>query len=203
MIRFCSPYSPERDLGKAYNDEMRLTPSPNDWVCLTDLDCQFLTADIGHQLQEIVNMNPDAGMLTALCNRVGNLEQCYNRIINDDSNILNHRRIALQLQKTKRQDVRELSGVISGFLMLIKKSTWEEIGEFPEGRGLLGVDNLISRKVLATGKKILLMEGVYMFHFYRLDTGIQNKEHLNITPEQAQVTGQTPLRSRRKRSRFI
>lgn len=200
MIYYSSPYSIGKDLGKAYNEEMNRTPDPESWVCFTDGDCQFLTSDYGHQLQEIINKHPDTGMFTCYTNRVGNLQQCYNGIINQDPNILNHKRIALQLQKEKRTEVKEINNIISGMLMLIKKSTWDLIHGAPEELGLLSIDNHISQRVLNAGMKIRLMEGVYIFHFYRLDTGVENKSHLTIGDLNDQ---QLSLRRRRKKSRFI
>ena len=64
--------------------------------------------------------------------------------------------------------------------MLIKKSTWDSIGGAPEGRGILAVDNTISNRVVRKGFKILLMEGVYLFHFYRMDIGVHDKSHLRV-----------------------
>lgn len=179
MIHFSSPYSLSKDLGKAYNDFMKLIPD-DDWACFTDLDTCFLTSDIGTQLQEIIDMYPDAGLFTCVTNRVGQKEQCYNRTISEDPNILNHRQIALQLQKDKRHQVRELKIVISGHLMLIKKSIWKEVGMFPEGQGLLAIDNKFSWKILRARKHILLMEGVYLFHYYRMLEGKGDKSHLLV-----------------------
>lgn len=202
MIFYSSPYSTDKDLGSAYNDTMKGISS-DDWMCFTDGDVMFLTSNYGHQLQELVTMYPDTGMFTCLTNRVGNLEQCYNGIINDDPNVLNHKRIALHLQKERRTDVKEMNGVISGLLMLIKKSVWDSFGGAPNGKGLLSVDNHISQRVLNAGLKIRLMLGVYVFHFYRLDVGIHNKNHLLLTEEQAVAYKQDPIRPRRKRSRFL
>lgn len=200
MIYYSSPYSIDKDLGKAYNEEMDRTPSPESWVCFTDGDCQFLTPDYGHQLQEMIDKYPDTGLFTCYTNRVGNLDQCYNNIINEDPNILNHKRIALQLQRDKRLQVKELTGVISGMLMLIKKSTWDLIHGAPQELGLLSVDNHISQRILNAGMKIRLMEGVYIFHFYRLDTGIENKSHLLIGDSNDH---RAQLRRKKKRVRFI
>lgn len=203
MIHYSSPYSVDRDLGKAYNDAMQNISSEDDWMCFTDADSMFLTPNYGHQLDEIVKIYPTHGILTCLTNRVGNLDQCYNKHINDDPDIRNHKRIALKLQRENKIEVQDTIHVISGMLMLIKKSTWTLIHGAPEGKGLLSIDNHISQRVLNEGMKIGIMQGVYIFHFYRLDTGIHNKDHLILTDEQAEIHKQDPIRPKRKRSRFI
>ncbi len=137
-----------------------------------------LTPDFGHQMQEIITLHPHVGLFTCLVNRVGTLKQCYQDIISEDPNILSHRKIALQLSKEKRHIVKEIPNPISGHLMLFKKATWESIGGFPEDRGILSVDNTFSNRMARHGYKIMVMEGIYCFHFYRLDTGRHDKSHL-------------------------
>ena len=178
MIHFHSPYSLIKDIGKAYNESAKLVTDPNDWICFTDLDSMFLVPDIGHQLQEIIDQNLEAGLLTCVTNRIGNVHQKYDGKISDEPNILEHRKIALQLSREKRHQVKEIITPISGHLMLIKKATWDSIGGAPEGRGLLSVDNTISNRMTRHGYKTILMEGVYLFHFYRMDTHIKDRRHL-------------------------
>lgn len=202
MIHYFIPYSTSRDLGAAYNKCAALITNPDDWICFTDGDVMFLTPDYGHQLEEIILDNSGSGLITGICNRVGNPDQLHEGVFSEDANILYHRRLALELQRTKRLQVREVKNVISGFLMLIKKSTWDLIHGAPEGRGILSIDNHISQRVLNAGLKILVMEGVYMLHFYRLDTGRHDRSHLlNIRPED----NQNPIEQKprvKKRSRF-
>ena len=179
MIWYSSPFNSNKDLGKAYNDFCKIVPSEEDWICFTDLDSCFLTSDIGVQLEEIINLYPNTGLFTCLTNRVGQKLQCYNNEISEDPNILNHRQIALQIQKEKRHQVREINQVISGHMMLFKKSVWREAGMFPEGQGLLAIDNKFSFRILrSVRKKILIMEGVYLLHYYRMAEGRHNKTHL-------------------------
>lgn len=182
MIYYFSPYSLEGNLGKAYNDYMQLLPNDDDWACITDGDVMFLTSNYGKQLQDIVNVYKDhnVGLFTCLTNRVGNLEQCYNGYINDDGEIRNHRKIAIQLQKEKYFEVSQIHKIISGHLMLIQKRVWNEI-KFKE-EGILSVDNNFSFKLLKNNYMIYLMQGVYVMHYYRMIEGRPYKDHLkNIT----------------------
>ncbi len=180
MLYFCSPFSFKKDIGEAYNNYVKLIPDEEDWICITDMDTMFLTPDIGFQLQEIIDLhgNSSVGLFSCLTNRVGNLDQCYQRIISEDPNITSHRKIAVQLAKEKRHEIREIPNPISGHLMLFKKSTWTSIGGFPEGRGILSVDNTFSNRMARNGFKIVCMDGVYLFHYYRFCEGIKDKSHL-------------------------
>jgi len=177
VIYYFNPYSTDKDLGKAYNDYMALLPNQDDWACLTDGDTMFLMPDYGHQIQQIIDLHPDTGLFTCLTNRVGCLEQCYNRHISNERDILKHKRIASDCYARKHQ-VKQLHGIISGHCMIVQKKTWEEVGKFPEGIGILSVDNGFSQKILDHKKKILLMEGVYLLHYYRMETGINDKRHI-------------------------
>ncbi len=211
MLFFFTPYSFSKDLGKAYNDYVKLVPSPDDWICMVDADCLFLQPDFGHHIQEIIDLHVDVGLFTCYTNRVGNTIQCYNNTISEEPNILAHRKIAIKLAKEKRHKIKEIQAPISGHLMLFKKSTWESIGGFPEERGILSVDNTFSNRMKRHNYKIMLMEGVYLFHFYRMDRSIYDKSHLIDKVEGEEKTNDgsyiqivvTPNNKRKRVRRFI
>ncbi len=177
MIYYFKPYSIEKDLGRAYNLYMELLPNDNDWACFVDGDVAFLTPDYGHVIQEVVDKNQDVGLFTCYASRVGNPLQLYKGILSEDPNVLNHRRLALSLRDRYKNQLVKLNQPISGHLMIIKKSTWKRVGGFKEGK-ILGIDNNISQKMINRNLDVMLMKGVYIFHFYRLDTGRQDKSHL-------------------------
>jgi len=195
MVHYFTPYSSSRDLGQAYNACFQLVRDPEDWVCLMDGDIQFLNSDYGHQIEEVISRYPETGLFTCLTNRVGTKVQCLNGFPSEDTNILNHHRIAEQLSQTKRTEVEEHQQAISGFLMLIQKKVWDRIGGAPEGIGILTIDNRISKKILEHGLKIRIMQGLYVFHFYRLHKEIDDRSHII-------VAGQSPYQVRRKRINY-
>lgn len=179
MIHYFIPYSTDGDLGKAYNYYARLVENPEDWICFIDADAMIgLIPKYGHHLQEIINKYPDTGLFTTYTNRVGCLEQCYNGIISENSNILYHKQLAKDLVVRNNGKVKEINKVISGMIMIFKKSTFDRVGGFPETGGILAIDNKFSKRILNNGLKIRLIESMYLFHFYRLDTGKQDKSHL-------------------------
>lgn len=178
MIYYFSPYSLDKNLGKAYNDYCELVPNDDDYVCFTDADTMFLTPDYGTQIQRIVEKYQDqkVGIFTCYSNRVGNLEQCYNNNMSEDPNIINHRKIALELQSAYSDRVTPLSNIISGQLMLFQKKVWREC-RFDE-EGILAIDNKFSHRVMRNGYQIFRMDGVYIFHYYRLMEGRLSRQHL-------------------------
>ncbi len=176
MIYFSSPSALDGNLGAAYNQYMQLLPFDDDWMCFTDLDVCFLSPDPHIHIQELIDLHPDTGMFTCLTNRVGSLGQCYKGAISKDSDVVNHTKIAYDLSVNQRHNTSWVYNVISGHLMVIKKKTWFEVGGAKDG--LLGVDNDISRKVLGNGHNIVLMEGLYVFHKYRIEKSIHDKSHL-------------------------
>lgn len=175
-IHIITPFALDKDLGKAYNEACSLVPD-GDWICMLDHDVMFLTPDAINIMYEYVERNPDAGLLVCSTNRIHPLsEQCLNANVSEVTDIAHHIKIAEQ-QKHFAYDTTELNKNISGFLMLFKKDTWKQ-HQFKEGAGCLGVDTAFWQSLVANGKKILRMDGLYVWHTYRLQHGIQNKDHL-------------------------
>lgn len=174
-IHQCTPYREDRNLGKAYNDAFSLIPD-EDYLCITDYDVLLLLPDTIRHLYAYVNAYPDADMFVCYANRTfATNAQIYGQV-SEDADIRNHIKIAKETAK-KIPAVTEIKQNVSGFLMLIPKRTWNEI-KFTEDMKCLGVDTLFSQKMLNAGKKILRMDGVYVWHTYRLENGVHDKSHL-------------------------
>ena len=58
--------------------------------------------------------------------------------------------------------------LMSGVVILLSKKTWALLGGFPDG--FLGVDNAIHQAARDQDCRVYLMEGVYVYHWYRADT---------------------------------
>ncbi len=56
---------------------------------------------------------------------------------------------------------------MSGVVILLSKQTWIQLGGFASG--FLGVDNAIHQAARDHGHRVYLMEGVYVYHWYRAD----------------------------------
>lgn len=188
MIWYFTPYSIEKNLGVAYNNYCELVKDDNDWICLIDGDALFLNDAWGHHFQALIDTYPDTGLFTTYTNRTGNIEQLYNGELSENSDLLYHRQLALKLQKENYLKVKELTHFISGHVMLFSKKTWSEVGGFPTtlsektalkyNFNIVALDNRFSYRILQAGKKILLAEGIYVMHYYRLLEGRLHRAHL-------------------------
>lgn len=169
------PYRQDKNLGKAYNDVFRDTQS--EVICLRDGDSMFLTPDYGNILDEYHILHPDA-VLTCYTNRVSTLSkmQLLTGRPSEDPDIRHHIKLA-ENQRQRLYKVTELNCDISGTLMVVPREVWE-LYPFPQLGTALGVDTAWNRTIRAAGVKILRMDGLYIWHTYRLLTGINSKEHL-------------------------
>jgi GT2 family glycosyltransferase len=163
----------EKNYGAICNKYCEMVPD-NDWIIIRDYDTMWMTWDYLPKIQKYITKYPNTGLFTTYTNRVGNLAQCFKGIISEDRDIKNHVKIAKKLSDI--ESAKEIKTSISGMVMIFKKSTWKEVGGFKDG--ILTVDNNFSKKILKSGKKILLLQSLYLFHYYRLIEGIGFKEHL-------------------------
>lgn len=175
-VWFRTPYSTEKNLGKAYNEEMKLIPD-GDAACFTDGDTCFLSPDYGHLITKYANQYPTA-VLTCWTNRIHTLASGQNKD-NPSPNITDHLSYPQEVSTVTR-----LEGPVSGFLMVVPKSVWKEhrFTEFnkynPDQPNLLGVDNEWTNRIRAHGVKILRMDGIYIWHTYRILSNGKDKTHL-------------------------
>lgn len=175
MIRVMIPYRNDKNLGLAYNECMQII-NDDDWACFIDHDSLFLTPDAIRIIDEYTKKYPDTGIFTCWTNRIGCPEQRLGKENDDNDSMVDHMIMAEQM-KENLFEATELKGVISGFLMVISKKTWNEI-KFAETGKALGVDNDYSLRILSSGRKILRMESIYVWHSYRLVNGVGDKSHL-------------------------
>lgn len=177
MIYNFFPFRSDKNLGKAYNDYCRIVPSTSDWILLKDYDVMFLDPRDLVNIERAVEHAPkDAGILTVYTNRVGRQEQCYPGAF-EDKDLISHRKRAAEIA-SKSISFKPINKIISGMVMMFSKSSWSSVGGFPEDKKCLTVDNEFSRRIMANGKKIYLIENVYALHYYRLLEGRKFKEHL-------------------------
>lgn len=176
MIHYVTPYRTDKDLGRAYNESFNICyESSVTHVCLMDGDVMFLTPNWGTIIEEYVALYPDA-VLTCRTNRIHHLsKQLDNMQFGDDVNVVISEAIS-------RCHLRTVTSILpgqgmSGFLMVIPIELWQRI-PFDEGIGCLGVDSQFRIDVHNAGEKILIMDGLLVWHTYRLATGINDKTHL-------------------------
>lgn len=175
-----TPYSVEKNLGKAYNEEMAMIPD-GDAACFIDGDVCFLTHDYGQILNDYANAHPDA-VLICQTNRIHELAKYQNANM-PEADIKECIRHAEYLRNNPHSVTKvPVSGSISGFLMVIPKSVWSkykfsEVNTFKPGQpNLLGVDNYWTNLIRANGVEILRMEKLFVWHTYRILNN--SKDHL-------------------------
>lgn len=176
-VHIVKPYDLNKDLARAYNETMKLIPD-GDWACLCDYDTMMLTPDCGLILHNYAEKFAHAGIMTCFTNRVHEIsvDQLLGGKVSNNTDLKYHIGLAQQ-QKRHLYNVTPLNGCISGYLMMVKKETWDKI-KFLEGIGCLGIDTYFSREILESGLSIYRMDGLYLWHTYRLIKGVHNKEHL-------------------------
>lgn len=177
-IHDCIPFSLEKNLGKAYNQAFESTTS--DWLCLRDYDTMFLSPNSIPIMYKYIEKFPDTGIFICRTNRIGG--KAVNQLAKGLTKASDNDSIRFWEGQARRMESKgiictEVYDVISGYLMLISRKTWEEI-KFNENMKCLGVDNQFSEEVLRSGRKIRVMESILVWHTYRLSGGIQNKSHL-------------------------
>jgi len=166
-IHVCIPFEPGRKLAFAYDRAME--NSPTEWTLILDHDLYFC-----NPLWYIMSLNAikqlegkKVGWITAKTNRIGNKSQLY-PVPNDNDNLNYHIEIASKLYKKNKNLLSLVKGNPSGFFILTNKTACADVGGFDDiGKGLSGVDNNYSKKLRAKGYGLYVMEGLYLYHYYK------------------------------------
>jgi hypothetical protein len=168
-VHYFTPYSLSKDIGKAYNECMDMIPS-TDWACLRDGDTCFLTSDWGGIVFNYAWRNPGC-VLTCYTNRIHELSK--EQIIPAET----FKEAMTIAQGLNGNSTKICTGPLSGFLMLVPKTVWNKV-KFQEGVGLLGVDTQFFKDLRSANIPILRMDGLYIWHTYRLGKDIKDRTHL-------------------------
>ena len=174
MIYYFTPYK-KGNLGQAYNHYCNLVPNDSDWITMMDGDIMQLHMDWGEKWKKILKNNQDAGIVTCVTNRIYSAKQLTTEKMFAETNIVNHRKFAIDLFEEKKYTIEELDDNLSGFFFSFKKSTWKKVGGFADG--ILNVDNDFLSKVKKI-KKCYVSKGFYVLHYYRLCEGKLYTKHL-------------------------
>lgn len=164
MIYANIPYNKEKNLGVAYNQFMKLLKD-DDWAVFIDSDAMFLDTNFMAQIERYIKNYPDCTIFTAKTNRVGNKAQLYGSWEGDS--IRTHKQVAEEVKYMDTvTDVTSTRQHLSGVVIVLKKSTWKKLGGFKEN-GIIGIDTDFTIRAYKKGEKILVMDGVYVYHWYR------------------------------------
>lgn len=174
MKYYFTPYI-AGNLGQAYNHYCSLVPNDDDWITFMDGDIMQLHLNWGEIWENILDQNPDAGIISCLTNRIGCDAQKSAGLFYC-SDITKHKHRAKELYRDHKYELRPIvENCMSGFFFSFKKSTWKSVGGFCNG--ILHVDVDFYKKVREI-KTCYIAIGFYVLHYYRLCEGSEYKKHL-------------------------
>jgi hypothetical protein len=170
-VHHITPGRSDKNIGRAINDIVKALPD-NDWICLRDIDTLPMYHEkIYHQCEQIAQAE-EFDLVGCMTNRLGLHYQLVGGRKSNDSDILNHRKIGVDLYKEHGNDIMPIQQVIGGLFMLFPKSTWKTVGGFPEGGIQIQghfFDYHFCKKVMQKRLRIGIAKGIYLFHYYRFE----------------------------------
>lgn len=171
MLWFFTPYSYDKKLFEAYDAYMQLIASPDDWVCIMDGDMAFLMSDFGGQIQEYIDKYPRAGMFISYASRSPYGYQIAPGVDASSDSIKYIYENTLRLREQNGLNVIEQKKHACAPILVIKKATWnkyrQQISDQASCSNIQAVDTAISVILTRNNEKILLMEGLQVYHYYR------------------------------------
>lgn len=169
VIHPMTPFALDRNLGRAYNEEMARLPDGH-WACFTDHDALIgLTRDWYRLLREAIDFKPDAGAFVAVTNRIDAKWQRAQEVDPNNHDIGYHTEIALERAKRRTLlDITDTKG-FGGVCFALSKAAWAETLGFSDG--LLCVDHSIHFALRKAGRRIYMHEGLYVYHRRRAFIG--------------------------------
>lgn len=162
MILAMTPFSPSMNLGEAYNEAMELLPE-DAWAVLLDHDAMFTTRQWNHQIREAIDFLPEAGCFTGMANRIASAWQQIGDKNNHD--VAHNRRFGTERAKVRTLlDITDTKG-FGGVVIVLSKKAWRAAGGFADG--MMCCDHSIFFRLRAAGRRVYLMEGLYLYHWRR------------------------------------
>lgn len=176
MIHIVSPWSSEKNFGKAINEAIeRLNPSDDDWIVHKDGDSCFLTPDWGNQIETIVANADGYDLIGCTTNRLREPHQLVDGMFSEHSSLLEHYEKALYQKIVSANTILPYHHDVAGFFMLFRVSAWLT-NKFKENTPLF--DRYFTRGI-KTGR-VGIVPGLYVLHLYRLwsDNPKNDSKHL-------------------------
>lgn len=195
MIYYLTPFCSEKRLGHIHNQYCALVPNNDDYICILDPDTMFLHPHQQAWIEDVVYLNRgEYDLLGCMTNRIGVEDQkqmFHPKLISEvgenewrfgidevplfnETDISTHVDHAKYLFDLNKHSIKE-TNLVAGFLMIFKKSLWNKI-KFQEG---INFDIKFCEAVKASGGRIGIMQGIYVYHNYRMGkANIKDKTHL-------------------------
>jgi|TARA_R100001460_G_scaffold14654_5_gene32751 SAM-dependent methyltransferase len=162
-----------RCMGSAYNDCLN-QHDDNDWLAIIDHDAMFCCYDWYLQLQQAIMDNPKGKAFTCRVNRLASLRQMIPGVDPHNHDMTYHRKLGKRLAKAQwgktslHINPKEV-GHYSGTFLCVHIGTMKHLGGFPYTGDTLGQDNLIHKKIVEGGHEFHVVNGIYIYHWYKAD----------------------------------
>lgn len=170
-VHHITPGRSDKNIGRAINEIVNALPD-NDWICLRDIDTLPMYHEKIYQQCEQIAQAGEFDLVGCMTNRLGLHYQLVGERKSNDSDIMNHRKIGVDLYNKHGVEIMPIQQVIGGLFMLFPKSTWKQVGGFPEGgiqiKGHF-FDYHFCKKVMQQRLRIGIAKGIYLFHYYRFE----------------------------------
>lgn len=173
-----TPADSGKNIGRAYNEFCGIVPNDEDWICLRDGDSMFILSDWQEQIEAALELHGDKYQLFGcVTNRLSTTNQRpFPEDFNDPS-VLKAKERAVFCHDNKYTVVTPHDKPVAGLFMLFQKKTWKKN---PFNENTISADTDFGYAILNNGGKIGLMQGLYLFHYYRFHhpNPTQYKKHL-------------------------
>ena len=169
-IHYLTPYSTEKNIGKAYNDAIQsLNAKDEDWIVIRDGDTLFPTPNWGLQISDAIMAHGEKyGLIGAVTNRIGDTHQRVADMF-EVWDFREHVKKALEIEQTNWAEIKEIQQGVAGFFMAFQIKTWKKIKfiDTTDTSKSKIFDTLFNKGIRAAKLKIGLITGLYVFHLYR------------------------------------
>lgn len=164
------------NIGGAINAAiLQLNADPEDWIVSMDHDILWLLSSSKKQLTEILTTT-DFDILAPRMNRLGNDYQLILGMFGK-TDILAHINEAVARHNYHYGVVSTFTGgPLAAACMCFKVKTWKALAGFEEHS--LAFDTQFCIRAERSGMKMGIMEGIYIFHLYRMGKQVNNIDHL-------------------------
>jgi hypothetical protein len=143
-------------------------PSDDSWILFSDRDTYFPHPHYGKHIEAVINRHGNKfDLFTCMTNRVGTGYQCVRGMWNTDSGkAFEDRAKSLWLAQGVAVEDITANTPISGMAILVKKRLLTEGRQLKSGL-MLGADNDFHYIAQESNKRVGLMKGIFIYHYYR------------------------------------
>jgi len=175
MISKFQPFSLTKDIGEEYNAHCE---GAKDWILILDYDVLILDYRAYFLMEKAIYNEPDC-IFSCYASRIGYQWQRIWETWSENDSFLHHQKIAKeQADKYPNGETRPIQ-TAAGFFLLFHKSYWERNRFQPKMIDSSGrmFDRVFCDEAMKKNK-VRLIQGIYVWHTYRLGRKPNDTSHL-------------------------